>query len=138
MNTIIFTGNSYATGNIGLGFAIPINMVKKTTDMLKQDGKIDRNYWIGLRIQNIDNNIAQYYKLESTQGVIVVSVEKGSPADDAGIKSEDIIQEVNGEKVGGDYDFWGIITESKIGDKIRLGMLRGGDEIEKEFELRVK
>lgn len=138
MNTLIFTGNSYATGNIGLGFAIPINKVKKIVDILKKDKKIDRNYWIGLRIQSIDENVAKYYNLKSTSGAIVVSVEKGSPADDAGIKTEDVITAVNGEKVNSDYDFWGIITEMNIGDKVKVTLLRGGDEKEKEFELKTK
>lgn len=138
MNTLIFTGNSYNTGNIGLGFAIPINKVKHITDQLKKDKKIDRNYWIGLRIQTIDNNIANYYKLTNTKGAIVVSIEKGSPADDAGIKAEDVITAVNGESINSDYDFWGIITDTKVGEKLRLKILRSGDEIEKEFELKIK
>ncbi len=76
MNTLIYTGNQFNSGNIGLGFAIPINKVKKIADDIRKHGTIDRNYWIGLRIQNIDNNIAQYYKLKNTAGVIVVNVEK--------------------------------------------------------------
>ncbi len=138
MNTLIFTGNSYATGNIGLGFAIPINKVKKIVDILKKDKKVDRNYWIGLRIQSIDENIAKYYNLKNTTGAIVVAVEKGSPADDAGIKAEDVITEVNGEKVNTDYDFWGIITDMNIGDEVKVKLQRGGDEIEKEFKLKTK
>ncbi len=138
MNTLIFTGNSYNTGNIGLGFAIPINKVKQITDKLKEDKKIDRNYWIGLRLQGIDDNIAKYYKLNNTKGAIVVSVEKGSPADDGGIKTEDVIEAVNGENINSDYDFWGIITDTKVGDEVKLKILRGGDEIEKEFKLKTK
>jgi serine protease Do len=138
INTLIFTGNSYNTGSIGLGFAIPINKVKLITDQLKKDKKIDRNYWIGLRIQGIDDNIMKYYKLTTTKGAIVVSVENGSPADDAGIKTEDVITAVNGEKINTDYDFWGIITDTRVGDKLTLKILRNGDEIEKEFELKTK
>ncbi|MCI0450561.1 MAG: trypsin-like peptidase domain-containing protein [Chlorobi bacterium] len=138
MNTLIFTGNSFASGNIGLGFAIPINKVKKIIEKLKKDGRIERNYDIGLRIQTVDQNILQYFKLKDVRGVIVVSVEKGSPADKEGIKSEDIITSLNGEKVSSDSDFWGLITEMNIGDKLKLSILRSGDEIEKEFELKVK
>lgn len=138
MNTLIFTGNSYSTGSIGLGFAIPINKIKKIVDILKKDKKIDRNYSIGLRIQGIDDNVAKYYNLKSTNGALVVSVEKGSPADDAGIKAEDVITGVNGEKINSDYDFWGIITDMNIGDEVKVKLLRGGDEIEKEFKLKTK
>lgn len=138
MNTLIYTGNSMAGGNIGLGFAIPINKVKAIVDKIKKDGKIERNYDIGLRVQTVDKNIAQYFKLTNVQGVIVVSVDKGSPSDKEGIKPEDIILSLNGEKIGGDSDFWGIITDMNIGDKIKLKILRKGEESEKEFELKVK
>jgi serine protease Do len=138
MNTLIYTGNSMAGGNIGLGFAIPINKVKKIVDQLKKDGKIDRNYNVGVRIQTVDQNIAQYFKLKKAEGVIVVNLEKGSEADKEGIKPEDIILSLNGEKISSDADFWGIITEMNIGDKIKLKILRAGEEIEKELELTVK
>lgn len=138
MNTLIFTGNSMAGGNIGLGFAIPINKVKKIVDTLRKDGKLERNYDIGLRIQTVDKNIAQYFKLNNVSGVIVVSVDKGSAAENEGIKPEDIILSVNGEKIGSDADFWGIITDMNIGDKITLKILRSGSEIEKDFKLKVK
>ena len=73
-----------------------------------------------------------------TGGVIVVSVENGSPADDAGIKSDDVIIGMNGQKVNSDVDFWGIITDMDIGDMIKLKILRNGDETEKEFKLVTK
>ncbi len=138
MNTLIYTGNSMAGGNIGLGFAIPINKVKKIVDELKKNGKIERNYDVGLRLQTVDKNIAQYFKLNNVQGAIVVSVESGSSAGNEGIKPEDIILSVNGEKIGSDSDFWGIITDMNLGEKVKLKILRSGEEIEKEFELRVK
>jgi serine protease Do len=138
MNTIIYTANQYNTGNIGLGFAIPINKVKKIVDALKKNGKIDRNYDIGLRVQTVDQNIAQYFKLKNVTGVIVVNVAKGGSADNEGIKPEDIILSVNGEKVNTDFDFWGIITDLNPGDKITLKILRGGDEKNVEMELKTK
>jgi serine protease Do len=138
MNTIIFTGSQYNTGNIGLGFAIPINKVKKIVDILKSKGKIERNYWIGMRVQTVDQGIAQYYKLKNPKGAIVTGIEKGSPADDAGIKTEDVIIGINSEAVNAEEDFWGVITDANIGDKITVKILRNGDEMEKSFTLKVK
>ncbi len=138
MNTLIYTGNSMGGGNIGLGFAIPLNKVKAIVDKIKKDGKIDRNYDIGLRMQTVDKNIAQYFKLNNVQGAIVVSIDKGSMAEKEGLKPEDIILSVNGEKIGSDADFWGIIVDMNVGDKIKLKILRSGEETEKEFELKVK
>ena len=138
MNTLIYTGNSYASGNIGLGFAIPINKVKKIVDLLRKDKKIDRNYSIGLRIQTVDANVAQYFKLQNVQGVIIVSVEKGSECDNAGFKAEDIILSLNGEKISSDSDFWGYIVDLNPGDKVKAKVLRKGEETEKEFEVKTK
>lgn len=138
MNTLIFTGNSMAGGNIGLGFAIPINKVKAIVDKLKKDGKIERNYDIGLRLQTVDKNIAQYFKLTNVSGAIVVNVEKGSAADKEGIKPEDIILYMNGEKISSDADFWGLILDMNIGEKVKLRILRSGKEIDAEFDLKVK
>ncbi|MBU2584423.1 MAG: trypsin-like peptidase domain-containing protein, partial [Bacteroidetes bacterium] len=80
MNTIIYTGNSYASGNIGIGFAIPINKVKNIAEELKQNGKIERDFWTGLSIQTLDNRIAKYYGLKSTKGVVITQIESNSPA----------------------------------------------------------
>lgn len=138
MNTLIYTGNSYSTGSIGLGFAIPVNKVKRIVDKLKKDGKIDRNYDIGVRLQTVDENIANYFKLKNVQGAIVVSLDKNGSASDAGIKAEDIITEVNSEKISSDYDFWAVVTDMNIGDKIKVKILRRGEELTKEFELKTK
>jgi serine protease Do len=136
MNAIIFTGGSFSQGNIGLGFAIPINKVRTIVDELKKSGKIERNFNLGLRIQPVDQNIAQYYKLNAVRGVIVIAVQKGSPADDEGIKPEDVILTVNGENVNSEADFWGIVVEKRVGDKLKLTILRSGSEIEKEIEIK--
>lgn len=138
MNTLIFTGSQFSQGNIGLGFAIAINKVKRIVEELKKDGKINRNYWLGLRVQTIDKNIAQYFKLKNITGVIAVSVEKGSSGDKSGIKPEDVIVSLNGEKVSNEIDFWGIVAEHRIGDKLKLKLLRAGEEVEKEIELMSK
>lgn len=138
MNTLIYTGNSMAGGNIGLGFAIPMNKVKKIVDQLKKDGKLNRNYNIGVRLQTVDQNIAQYFKLKKAEGVIVVNLEKGGAADEAGLKPEDIILEINGEKLMIDADFWGILLDMNIGEKVKLKVLRAGSETEKEMEITTK
>jgi serine protease Do len=138
MNTLIYTGNTLSGGNIGLGFAIPINKVRNIFEELKANGKIDRNYDIGIRVQTVDANIAAYFKLKNVSGVIVVSVDKNSGGDKAGIQPEDVITELNGEKISNDYDFWGIISDLKKGDQLKMKILRKGSEIQKQFELKLK
>ena len=86
MNTLIFTGGNGSQGSIGLGFAIPIDKIKRIISELKKNGKIDRDFDPGMRIQTIDEQIANYYNLDETRGVIITQVLPGSPAKKAGFK----------------------------------------------------
>ncbi|MCX7877951.1 MAG: trypsin-like peptidase domain-containing protein [Ignavibacteria bacterium] len=138
MNTLIYTGNTFASGNIGLGFAIPINKVRLIFEALKKDGRINRDFDIGLRVQTVDQNIAAYFKLKNVTGVIVVSVEKNSAADREGIQQEDIITALNGENISSDADFWGIIADMRKGDVLKMKILRKGETLEKAFNLELK
>jgi len=121
MNTLIYTPNQ---GNIGVGFAIPINKVKAVVAELKRKGKVDRDFWTGLRIQQVDESIAKAVKMSKPEGVIVSDVERGSPAAKAGLKVGDIILEINGEKITDEDSIIGLVNASKAGDVLRLKVLR--------------
>lgn len=121
VNSVIFTPNQ---GNIGLGFAIPINRVKAVVAELKRSGKIEREFFIGFEVQTVDERVARYFGLEQAEGVIVSNVARRSPADRAGLKPGDIIIEVNGERVPDQSTFYAILEESRVGDTIRLKLLR--------------
>jgi serine protease Do len=88
VNSVIFTPNQ---GSIGLGFAIPVNRVKTIVAELKRSGKIEREYYTGLDVQDVDARVARYFGLEKAEGVIISNVERRSPADRAGFKPGDII-----------------------------------------------
>jgi serine protease Do len=134
MNTLIFTAGG-VQGNIGLGFAIPINKVKRIVTELKENGKIDRDFQIGMSIQSIDEGIARYYDLKSTKGVIVTRVVPNSPADDAGIKTGDIILEVEGYKINNENTIFGVFQEFRVGQTITLKILRDNSELTKRMKL---
>ncbi|MCL6495746.1 MAG: trypsin-like peptidase domain-containing protein [Ignavibacterium sp.] len=134
MNTLIFTAGG-VQGNIGLGFAIPINKVKRIVSELKEKGKIDRDFQIGMSIQSIDEGIARYYDLKSTKGVIVTRVVPNSPADDAGIKTGDIILEVEGYKINNENTIFGVFQEFRVGQTITLKILRDNSELTKRMKL---
>jgi serine protease Do len=121
MNTLIFTPNQ---GNIGVGFAIPINRVKAVVTDLKNKGKVDRDFWTGLRVQQVDESMAKAIKLSKAEGVIVNDVEKGSPAEKAGVKVGDVIVEVNGEKITDDSSIEGAVNSAKTGDVLHLKVIR--------------
>lgn len=135
MNTIIFTGGGYSSGSIGVGFAISINRVKKIMEEIKANGKVERNFNVGFRIQGIDDRIAKYLKLEKAEGVVVTEVMKGSLSDNAGLKAEDVITEANGEKIRNEQDLLFIVNDLRTGDVLKMNIIRNGSEKEIEMKL---
>ena len=136
MNTLIFTAGTQ--GNIGLGFAIPINKVKQIVDVLKAKGKIDRDFEIGMRIQSIDESIAKYYDLERTRGVIITKVYPGTPADKAGLQVGDIILKIEDYQIINDNTIFGVFYEFRTGQEIKLSIVRDDKEITKKMILERK
>ncbi|UCH65970.1 MAG: PDZ domain-containing protein, partial [Ignavibacterium sp.] len=136
MNTLIFTAGTQ--GNIGLGFAIPINKVKQIVNVLKVKGKIDRDFEIGMRIQSIDESIAKYYDLERTRGVIITKVYPGTPADKAGLQVGDIILKIEEFQIINDNTIFGVFYEFRTGQEIDLYIVRDDKEINKKMILERK
>jgi serine protease Do len=135
MNTLIFTANG-VQGNIGLGFAIPINKVKRIVTELKSKGKIDRDFQIGMSIQTIDAGIAKYYNLKSTKGVIITKILANSPADNAGLKPGDIITEIDGYKINNDQILFSVFQEFRTGQEISVKILRDNSELTRKMILK--
>jgi serine protease Do len=135
MNTIIFTGGNFSSGSIGVGFAISINRVKKIMEEIKTNGKIERTFNVGFRIQVVDERIAKYLKLDKPQGVVVTDVQKGGLSDNAGLKPEDVIIIANGEKIKSEQDLIFVINDLKNGDSLILKILRDGSEKEIDMKL---
>lgn len=134
MNTLIYTAGG-VQGNIGLGFAIPINKVKRVVTELKKSGKIDRDFSIGMSIQTIDDGIAQYYDLKSKKGVIVTRVLPKTPADYAGLKTGDIILEIEGYKINNEKTVFGVFQEFRTGQEISIKIIRDNNEMTKKMKL---
>ncbi len=134
INTFIF---SESGGSIGLGFAIPINTVKKISRELIEYGKI-REIHFGFKIQNITPLIASYFRLKSTEGVIVVQLEKGGPAEKAGLKRGDIIVKINDKKIKNAEDAEIAVSDITVGDKIRIVAKRGNKILHINFKAKYK
>jgi serine protease Do len=134
MNTLIYSPNG-SGGNIGLSFAIPINKIKRIITELKQKGSIDRDFDVGFKIQSIDEGIAEYYKLPTSKGVIITYIASGSPADKAGLKVGDIIQEVNKYKISNENTLISVFQEFRVGQTITLKIIRDDKEMEKKMTL---
>jgi len=134
MNTIIYSTGS-GKGSIGLGFAIPINKVKKIVDELKVKGEIDRNFFTGLGVQDIDEKIAAYFKLPNSRGVIVNSVMKNSPAEKAGFKNGDVILALGDFKISNRNTLLGALQEYRTGQNVSFSVLRDEKNLKLEMEL---
>ncbi|RMD93259.1 MAG: PDZ domain-containing protein [Calditrichaeota bacterium] len=126
MNTFIYTGSKYNTGSVGIGFAIPINRIKRVLKELKEYGEVVRTWRSGLEVDNLTPLMLRYFGVK--HGVIVTNVEHDSPAERAGLEVGDIIIEVNGKKISRVQDIWQIIEESDIhgGDILKLKVYRNG------------
>ncbi|HEY6625882.1 MAG TPA: trypsin-like peptidase domain-containing protein [Ignavibacteriaceae bacterium] len=134
MNTLIFTSGGN-TGNIGLGFAIPINKVSRIVEELKEKGSIDRNFEIGMRIQTIDEGIAKYYHLQSAKGVIVTKIYPNTPAEKGGIEVGDIIVEVEGFKINNENSIFSVFHEFRSGQTVTIKIIRDEKELNKQMKL---
>lgn len=120
INSAIFT--TMVRGNIGIGFAIPINTAKNVAEQLIAKGEVKRGY-LGVRIQEVSSDIAKAYGLEKPMGALIVEVTEGGPADKAGVKEGEIIVEVNGEPVKNVEDLRLKIISYFPGEKVKLTLV---------------
>jgi len=111
----------------GIGFAIPINLAKDIIVALKNEGEVTRG-WLGVAIQDLSSDMAEYYAIEKKEGVFVADVFEGDPADAAGIQRKDIILELNGEKIKTTRQLTAMIAKIPVGESARLKILRDGKE----------
>ncbi len=121
MNAVIYTPNQ---GNIGLGFAIPINRVKEIVSQLRKSGKVEREFWTGMEVQTIDRRLARVFGMNAAQGVIVSDVQEGSPAARAGFAPGDIITSINGENVTDETSLSAVLQDAKVGDVLAVKVIR--------------
>ncbi|MCI5149139.1 MAG: DegQ family serine endoprotease [Candidatus Electrothrix sp. MAN1_4] len=122
INTAIF---SRSGGSMGIGFAIPINMAKSVEKQLRSNGKVTRG-WLGLAIQDMNDDLAQSFGVHKAEGILVAEVTKGSPAEKAGIEPGDILLALNRDKVVDVTDLRNRIAMTAPGSKISLQIIREG------------
>jgi Do/DeqQ family serine protease len=114
-------------GNVGIGFAVPINMARQVMDQLISGGEIKRGR-IGVAIQDLTPDIAQALGTTHTQGAVIARVEQGSPADRAGLRTHDLVVAVNGVPIHTGAELKNRVGLSKIGDAVDLTIIRAGSE----------
>jgi Do/DeqQ family serine protease len=116
---------SRSGGNIGIGFAIPVNMVKSVMDQLIKYGQVKRGV-LGVNIYPVTPDIAKEFGVAESSGALVAGVAQGSAAERAGIKTGDIITSINGVTMKDAGELRNTIGMLRIGDKVEVGLLRDG------------
>jgi serine protease Do len=111
----------------GIGFAIPVNMARGIVEQLQAHGSVTRG-WLGVSIQDLSPELAEYYGIKDNKGALVAQVFEGDPADKAGIKVNDVIVEVDGKSIESSRDLTNTIANLEVGKKTTVTLLRDGKE----------
>jgi Do/DeqQ family serine protease len=122
-------------GNIGIGFAVPINMARRVMDQLIRYGEVKRGR-IGVTIQDLTPDLAEAMKTPRVTGAVIARVEPGSAADHAGLRSGDLVIAANGVAVRSGTQLRNAIGLTRIGDEVKLTVDRGGAE--KALDVKVE
>jgi len=137
VNTQIETGGT-SEGNVGIGFAVPVNTVREVASEIMETGRVDHPY-LGVEMQTIDEKVAKSFNLPAEKGVLITSVRPGSPAEEAGVRggTTSVIVEGNSYVIGGDVvtkadgrpvesadELREIVTSKEPGDTLRLEVKR--------------
>ena len=122
INTAIL---SRSGGNIGIGFAIPVNMARSVMEQLIKYGSVKRGQ-LGVSMYTVTPDIAHSLGLANAMGALVSQVVEGSPADKAGIRTGDVITTVNGQSVKSNSELRNSIGLLRVGDRVEIGLVRDG------------
>jgi len=109
----------------GIGFAIPVNLAREVMQQLRNKGTVVRG-WLGVYIQAVTKELAEKFKIDGTEGVLVADVVKGGPADKAGIERGDVIVEFNGKPLKDWHSLPRLVAEVPVGQEVKLKVLREG------------
>jgi len=121
-------------GNVGIGFAVPVNMAMSVVDQLLEFGEIRRGL-LGVRITDLTPDVVEALDLSVTEGAVVSSVEPGSPAESAGILAGDIIVAVDDEIIDGASDLRNTIGLTRAGSEVAIGLIRDNKRI--DYDVRI-
>jgi S1-C subfamily serine protease len=148
INTAIETGSAYFRGNVGIGFAIPINAAKEILPTLKA-GKAVEYAWLGIQMTDLTADLAARIGTSAKEGVVVLDVYENSPAAKAGLKpaavsrrgsvvSADVIVEIDGQPMKSTTELQRYVQSKKVGDTVTLTVLRGQEKLTLQAKLEAR
>lgn len=131
INTAIISPSG---GSIGIGFSIPATLAMPIIDQLKQYGETRRG-WLGVAIQDVDDDTADALKIGRARGAMVINVDEKGPAKAAGFEREDVIVKFDGKDIRRSNDLPRIVAETPIGKEVEVVLFRAGKEITRKVTL---
>ncbi|HYF08492.1 MAG TPA: DegQ family serine endoprotease [Acetobacteraceae bacterium] len=131
VNTAIFSPSG---GNIGIGFAVPSNLVRRIVEDLRTQGRVERG-WLGVSLQPLDPELARALGLPQAQGALIRGVEPGSPAARAGLRAGDVVVALDGRPVEDPRELAGVVAQARPGREVALTVLRDGQRREQTVAL---
>ncbi len=131
INVAIYTTSG---GYQGIGFAIPIDQAKYVLDKLLKGEEVEYG-WLGIQIQNLNQELADYWGVPDHKGALVIKAIKGGPADNAGIKEGDVIRKLNGSEIENTKDLMNKVMHTKVGKSVKCEIVRDKNVINLEIKL---
>lgn len=122
----------------GIGFAVPINIAKSIMDELIQNGRVTNRPWIGIASIKITKQLAHYYQLPVIDGVLIAQVEPYSPADDAGLRKGDIIEEIDSNRINDPSQVSSQVRKKHVRDQILMVVNRYGRRFDVPLQLQAR
>jgi serine protease Do len=113
----------------GIGFAVPVNTAKAILEELIEKGRVSRP-WIGISSMKVTPQLARYYGLPASEGALVAGVEPYSPADDAGLRKGDIIEEIDGSRVEEPSQIASYVKGKRVSDRVTVSVNRYGRQLQ--------
>ena len=124
VNTAIY---SQTGASMGIGYAIPVSIARQVMEQIIEKGSVTRG-WIGVGVQDINKELAESFKLPTAKGVLITQIERGSPADKAGVKLGDVLVAVNGRPVGDTTTMLNLVAALRPGEQARVRVARNQEE----------
>jgi len=131
INTAIYSNNG---GSMGIGFAIPINLVKQVMESIIKSGKVTRG-WIGVEPQNISSEPSSSFGLTNKHGILITGVLEGGPADRAGMRPGDVLIGINNEPIKDVRDLLNKIAQTEPGHILKLEVIRKSKEFDMQLQV---
>ena len=122
----------------GIGFAVPANNAKTVMTELIQNGRVINRPWIGISYVKITRQLSQFYRLPTTEGVLIAQVESHSPADDAGLRKGDIIEAVDGKRIGASTEISLNVRKKTVNDSLTMTINRYGRRFEVSIQIQAR